>query len=53
MTEQPEPVEDRVCGVCRRCRDYGLGRYDGALTGIYDWITEHVGCRLAESVGAE
>ncbi|GHF86779.1 hypothetical protein GCM10018790_75330 [Kitasatospora xanthocidica] len=53
MTEQPDPAADRVCGVCRECRDYGLGTYDGQLTGIYDWITEHIGCRLPRPANAE
>lgn len=33
-------------GYCRSCGAYGYGTYDGRRTGITDWITSHVGCRL-------
>ncbi len=36
--------EERVTGLCRRCRQYGLGTYDGAHSLVTDWITDHAGC---------
>ncbi|WP_316528282.1 hypothetical protein [Kitasatospora brasiliensis] len=41
----PADPDEPVCGNCRDCGQYGLGRYAGAADGLYDWITEHVGCR--------
>lgn len=42
----PADTDERVCGHCRVCGEYGLGTFDGRIgSSLYDWITEHVGCR--------
>jgi hypothetical protein len=46
--EQPE-AESGSAGYCRVCNDYGYGVFDGIRTGLTDWITSHVNCRLAKN----